>query len=227
MANEVILVVEDAPDVFESIQDHLSREGFSTISALTGEDASYKAMKQSPDLILLNVELPGVNGLEVYERLQSDERTQHIPIVLLGAPGAEAGVVTGLELGAEGYIAIPICPRDLLARVQAVLQREASTHSNDDSITLHELVMHPGDHELTISGKPIQLTFTEFSVLHCLARRPGWEFTRNQIVEAVRGEDYVVTERAVDARIASLRKKLGAAGQYIETVKGIGYRIRA
>jgi len=227
MANEVILVVEDVADVFKSIQDHLSCEGFPVIGAMTGEDASYKAIKQAPELILLDVDLPGVNGQEVFKRLQSDERTQHIPVVLLGAQGAEARVVTGLEMGAKGYIAIPICPSNLLARVRAVLQRDDSAQASGNPITLHELIIHPSQHELTADGISIRLTFTEFSVLHCLARRPGWEFTRNQIVEAVRGEDYVVTERAVDARIASLRKKLGDVGQYIETVKGIGYRFRA
>ena len=227
MTNENILVVEDEADILELIQYNLSREGFSVTGAMTGEDALYKATKHTPDLIVLDLMLPGVNGLEVCKRLKNDERTQHIPIVMLTAKGEEADVVTGLEMGADDYITKPFSPRVLLARLRAVLRRGSSAQPDEDeSIAIHELLIHPGRHELTIDGESVHLTFTEFKVLHCLARRPGWVFTRYQIVDAVRGENYVVTERAVDVQIAGLRKKLGDAGKYIETVRGVGYRFR-
>ncbi len=227
MTNENILVVEDEADILELVEYNLSREGFKVIGAMTGEDALYKAMKHAPDLIVLDLMLPGVNGLEVCKRLKNDERTQDIPIVMLTAKGEEADVVTGLEMGADDYITKPFSPRVLLARLRAVLRRGTSAEpDDDDSIAIHELLIHPGRHELTLGGQPIHLTFTEFKVLHCLARRPGWVFTRYQIVDAVRGENYVVTERAVDVQIAGLRKKLGDAGRYIETVRGVGYRFR-
>lgn len=227
MSNQAILVVEDDVNVFELVRDILTREGFSVSGAMTGEDALFKARKHNPDLILLDLVLPGVDGLEVCKRLKDDERTQHIPIVMLTAKGDEADVVTGLEMGVDDYITKPFSPRVLLARLRVVIQRGTEAQPGEgESIAIHELVIHPGGQELIIDGKPIHLTFTEFKVLHCLTRRPGWVFTRNQIVEAVRGEDYVVTERAVDVQIAGLRKKLGQAGRYIETVRGVGYRFR-
>jgi two-component system, OmpR family, alkaline phosphatase synthesis response regulator PhoP len=228
MTNETILVVEDEEDILELVKYNLTREGFQVIGAMTGEDAIHKATKNVPDLIVLDLMLPGVNGLEVCKRLKRDERTKDIPIVMLTAKGEESDVVTGLELGADDYITKPFSPRVLLARLRAVLRRGAMSGAEDEDepITIHELTIHPGRHEVNLGGMQIHLTFTEFKVLHCLARRPGWVFTRYQIVDAVRGENYVVTERAVDVQIAGLRKKLGDAGRYIETVRGVGYRFR-
>jgi len=146
---------------------------------------------------------------------------------MLTAKGEEADIVTGLELGADDYITKPFSPRILVARVRAVLCRKVKEPSEETSaFQVHNLVIHPGRREVLVNGKPVELTFTEFGILNYLARRPGWVFTRFQIVDAVRGEDYPVTDRSVDVQIVGLRRKLGPAGKYIETVRGVGYRFK-
>ncbi len=180
-----------------------------------------------PDLIVLDLLLPAVDGLEVCRRLKSDHRTRHIPIIMLTAKSEESDMVAGLELGADDYVTKPFSPRVLLARVKAILRRKAKTAPDDDgAIRIRELTIHPGRHEVLLSGEPLDLTYTEFRLLHFLARKPGWAFTRSQIVDAVKGEDYPVTERSVDVQVAGLRKKLGQFGAYVETVRGVGYRFK-
>jgi two-component system phosphate regulon response regulator PhoB len=169
--------------------------------------------------------LPEIDGLEVCRRLKADPGLADIPVVMLTAKGEESDIVAGLELGADDYITKPFSPRVLTARVRMVLRRRAQkVPGESDTIKLHNLVIHPGRHEVLVDGEALNLTNTEFRVLQYLARRPGWVFTRYQIVDAVHGEDYAVTERAVDVQIVGLRKKLGEAGKYIETVRGVGYR---
>jgi two-component system phosphate regulon response regulator PhoB len=171
--------------------------------------------------------LPGIDGLEVAKTLKNDSKTQDIPIIMLTAKGEEADIVTGLELGADDYITKPFSPRILTARIRTVLRRKSTPPSDETSIIQqHGLIIHPGRRDVRINGKPVELTYTEFQVLHYLAKRPGWVFTRYQIVEAVRGDDYPVTDRSVDVQIVGLRKKLGSYGKYIETVRGVGYRFR-
>ena len=171
--------------------------------------------------------LPGMDGLTVCRELKQDARTREIPIIILTAKGEEADIVAGLELGADDYVTKPFSPRVFLARLRAVLRRrQAEPAPASDSLELHEMTIHPGRHEVLVQGRPVDLTATEFRLLHFLARRPGWVFTRAQIVQGVQGEDYAVSDRAVDVQIVGLRKKLGAAGQYIETVRGVGYRLQ-
>jgi two-component system phosphate regulon response regulator PhoB len=178
-------------------------------------------------LIVLDLLLPKVDGLNVCKTLKTDARTAHIPIVMLTAKSAEADVVTGLELGADDYITKPFSPRVLLARIRSVLRRRDKASQDDsETIRVRELVIHPGRHEVLMGGEALELTFTEFRLLQFLARKPGWAFTRAQIVDAVKGEDYPVTERSVDVQVVGLRKKLGSLGGYIETVRGVGYRFR-
>jgi two-component system phosphate regulon response regulator PhoB len=182
-----------------------------------------------PGLILLDLMLPGMDGLEVCRALKKQPATAHIPVIMLTARGEEADVVAGLELGADDYIPKPFSPRVLIARVRTVLrrrEREAAPVDKSGLLRIHELTIHPGRNEVLVDGEPVELTFTEFRVLHLLASRPGWVFTRNQIVDAVRGESYAVTERAVDVQIVGLRRKLGESGKYIETVRGVGYRFK-
>jgi two-component system phosphate regulon response regulator PhoB len=227
MSGERVLVVEDDEDILELVKYNLAKEGYKPACVTCGEEALKHVRAKLPDLIVLDLMLPGVDGLEVCKHIRSDPKTQHLPIVMLTAKGEEADVVTGLELGADDYITKPFSPRVLIARVRAVLRRRAKEPADETStIQAHDLLIHPGRHEVLFKGKAVEMTFTEFRILHLLARRPGWVFTRDQIVDAARGVDYPVTGRSVDVHIVSLRKKLGAAGKYIETVRGIGYRFK-
>jgi two-component system phosphate regulon response regulator PhoB len=227
MAKEKILVVDDEEDILELIEYNLVREGYEVTGALSGEKALQIAKTEKVDLIVLDLMLPALDGLEVTKRLKRDGKTDRIPIIMLTAKGEEADVVAGLELGADDYIAKPFSPRILIARIRAVMRRLAVMPSDDMKvIQTHELQLHPGRREVEAGGRRIDLTYTEFQVLYYLASRPGWVFTRTQIVDAVRGDDYPVTDRSVDVQIVGLRKKLGAYGKYIETVRGVGYRFK-
>ncbi len=227
MANERILVVDDEADIVELVEYNLSKNGYQVTCAETGEKALELAGDELPDLVVLDLMLPGMDGLEVCRRLKSDTRTQHIPIIMLTAKGEEADIVTGLELGAHDYVTKPFSPRVLVARVRAVLRRRAAPAADEQApIQIRDLAVHPGRHEVTVQGKPVDLTYTEFRILHFLARRPGWVFTRYQIVDGAQGEDVAVTDRSVDVHIVSLRRKLGPVGKDIETVRGVGYRFR-
>jgi two-component system alkaline phosphatase synthesis response regulator PhoP len=227
MAKQTILVIDDEEDILELIRFNLVREGYKVVCAPSGEKALSLAQLEIPDLMVLDLMLPGIDGLEVTKILKSDSRTKDIPIVMLTAKGEEADIVTGLELGADDYITKPFSPRVLVARVRAVLRRKVKKYQEETLVLrIQDIVIHPGRHEVLVSGKPVQLTLTEFGILEYLARRPGWVFTRNQIVDAVKGEDYYVTDRSVDVQIVGLRKKLGTAGTYIETVRGVGYRFK-
>lgn len=227
MAKEHILVVDDEEDILELVRYNLSKEGFRVSTVLSGEEALKAARSSQPDVILLDLMLPGVDGLEVCRLLKQDPKTQHIPVIMLSAKGEEADIVTGLELGAADYITKPFSPRILLARLRAVLRRRAiDAVSESAPLAIHDLVIHPGRHEVLVKGQPVDLTVTEFRLLHMLARRPGWVFTRSQIVNGVHGDDYPVSDRSVDVQVVGLRKKLGVCGDYIETVRGVGYRFK-
>ncbi len=227
MAKERILVVDDEEDILELVRFHLTREGYQLTLAATGEDALKKAKHETFDLIVLDLMLPGLDGLEVAKALKADARTKGVPIVMLTAKGEDADVVSGLEIGADDYITKPFSPRVLTARVKAVLRRRSRPALDDTKvITIHELEIHPGRRTVLAGGKALELTYTEFQLLCVLTRRPGWVFTRSQIVDSVRGSDYPVTDRSVDVQVVGLRKKLGAYGSYIETVRGVGYRFK-
>jgi len=227
MVKQKILVVDDEEDILELLKFNLSREGYQVLCAVSGEQALRLVRSENPDLIMLDLMLPGIDGLEVTRRLKNDPDTKNLPIVMLTAKGEEADIVTGLELGADDYITKPFSPRILIARIRAVLRRRIKGQTEETSVLrIHDIEIDPGRHEVLVNEKPVQLTFTEFGILNYLARRPGWVFTRFQIVEAVRGEDYPVTDRSVDVQIVGLRKKLGPAGKHIETVRGVGYRFK-
>jgi len=228
MSKETILAVDDEEDILELVRFNLTREGHTVITADSGEAAIKRVRSQGVDLIILDLMLPGIDGLEVTRRLKADEKYRHIPIIMLSAKGEEADIVAGLELGADDYVTKPFSPRILMARTRAVLRRrKAPEHGDQSVVRIHDLVIHPGRREVTLAERPLDLTYTEFQVLYYLARRPGWVFTRAQIVDAVRGDDYPVTDRSVDVQIVGLRKKLGTRGSaYIETVRGVGYRFK-
>ncbi len=224
-----ILVVEDEAPIQELLQFNLERNKYRVKVVDSGEEALTETAVYQPDLILLDLMLPGADGLEVCKRLKADAATARIPIIMLTALCEEADIVTGLELGADDYITKPFSPRVLLARVKAALRRIRAAQpasANEDQINIHEITIDIGRHKVAVGGENITLTFTEFKVLQLLSSQPGRVFTRYQIVDAVHGEDYPVTDRSVDVQIVGLRKKLGPAGKYIETVRGIGYRFR-
>ena len=227
MAKQKILAVDDEEDILELLRFNLTKEGFAVLCAASGEEGLKTAHSQRPDLILLDLMLPGMDGLEVAKRLKKEEATKDIPIIMVTAKGEEADIVTGLEVGAEDYITKPFSRKVLIARVRAVLRRKAAGPADDQEVvSVHDLTIHPGRREVLVKGKPVVLTFTEFGILSFLARRPGWVFTRSQIVDAVKGDEYFVTDRAVDVQIVGLRKKLGSAAKIIETVRGVGYRFK-
>jgi two-component system phosphate regulon response regulator PhoB len=227
MSGEKILVVDDEENIRELVRYNLAREGYQVSTVGSGEEALKHVSEKMPELIVLDLMLPGMDGLDVCRQLKNDSRTAHIPIVMLTVKGEESDIVIGLELGADDYITKPFSPKVLLARLKAVLRRKKSESIGEtDVITVGDLVIHPGRHEVLVQGKSIKLTSTEFRILHLMARRPGWVFTRYQIVDAARGEDAAVTDRSVDFHITSLRRKLGPCSDYIETVWGVGYRFK-
>ncbi len=223
-----VLVVEDEEDILALLHYNLIKAGFDAECASCGEEGLKNISEHRPDLILLDLMLPWIDGLEICRRLRSDEKTVDLPIVMLTARGEEGDVVRGLELGADDYVTKPFSIKVLMARIQTVLKRRKQMSDNEEreELVFDDLVIHPGRNLVQVAGETVDLTFTEFRVLFSLATRPGWVFTRYQIVTAVRGEDYAVTDRAVDVQIAGLRKKLGVCGHYIETVRGVGYRFR-
>jgi two-component system phosphate regulon response regulator PhoB len=227
MAKERILVVEDDDDILQLLQYNLAKDGYRVTGVISGEEALKAVKLSAPDLVLLDLMLPGIDGLEVCRSLKRDERTSNIPIIMLTAKGEEADIVTGLELGADDYVTKPFSPRVVLARVRTVLRRRHPEPSaTEPPIKIHEMVIHPGHHEVLVEGQPLDLTVTEFRLLYMMASRPGWVFSRAQIVKGVHGDDYPASDRSVDVQVVSLRKKLGPCGKYLETVRGVGYRFR-
>lgn len=227
MPKERILVVDDEEDIIELVRYNLAKEGYKVIGVTTGEQAISKARTELPDLIVLDLMLPGVDGLEVCKILKANEKTAHIPIIMLTAKGDESDIVTGLELGADDYITKPFSPKVLVARIRTVLRRKRVREKEEmTTVKIHDLLIDPLRHEVLVKNKPVELSATEFRILYYLAQHPGWVFTRGQIINAVKGEDYPVTDRSVDVQIVNLRKKLGRAGEYIETVRGVGYRFK-
>jgi two-component system, OmpR family, alkaline phosphatase synthesis response regulator PhoP len=232
MVRQSVLVVEDEEDIRELISYNLLKEGYRVSGVATGEDALSAVESKAPDLILLDIMLPGLDGLRVCRRLKDSPRFDSIPIIMLTAKGEEPDIVAGLNMGADDYITKPFSPKVLLARMQAVLRRaEAKLEGAEDDeesevVEIRDLSIHPGRHEVFVAGTSVDLTATEFKLLLFLAQRPGWVFTRQQILDGVHGDNYAITDRAVDVQIVGLRRKLGSAGAYIETVRGVGYRFK-
>jgi two-component system phosphate regulon response regulator PhoB len=224
MSKPAILVVDDEEDIRELVELNLRREGYSVLTCETGEQALEQAAREMPDLIVLDLMLPGIDGLEVCKRLKSEAKTRRIAVVMLTAKGEEADIVTGLELGADDYVTKPFSGKVLVARVRRLLRRSQDEADERSVVSIHELTIDPSRHEVLVAGQAVTMTLTEFNILHLLARRPGRVFTRYQIVDSIHGSDYLVTDRAVDVQIVSLRKKLGPCAKYLDTVRGVGYR---
>lgn len=224
-----IFVVEDEQDLQDLLRYNLSREGYRVDCAATGEDAIRQIRSDPPDLVLLDLMLPGMDGLEVCRLLKGRPQTAAIPVIMLTAKGEESDIVTGLELGADDYITKPFGPRILAARIKAVLRRGADeeiSRSPDGSIRVRDLSIDPTRHEVRLAGEVIDLTATEFRLLSLLAGRPGRVFTREQIIESIHDGYAAVTDRSVDVQVVALRRKLGTMGKEIQTVRGVGYRFK-
>ena len=227
MSRQSVLVVEDEEDIMEVFRFYLEKEGYEVNQALSGEKALQVIENNLPSLVLLDLMLPGINGLDLCRIFKQNDRTKAIPVIMLTAKSEDADIVAGLEMGAEDYITKPFSPRVLVARVRTILRRRESGVKDDSSVIQVEgMQIHPGRHEVTMGDNVVDLTPSEFRILHYLARRPGWVYSRDQIIDAIRGHGYVVTDRAIDVQVVGLRKKLGDYGKLIETVRGIGYRFR-
>jgi two-component system alkaline phosphatase synthesis response regulator PhoP len=225
MPHENILVIEDDEDIQELILHNLSKNGFSVTATGSGEDGLKRLRQNAFNCILLDLMLPGMDGLDVCRIIKKDSKLQSIPIIMITARGEETDIVSGLELGADDYIVKPFSPRVLIARMHSILRRKSGEqYDNSTVVSLKDIEIHPGRHEVSHKGNRIDLTHMEFQVLHLLASQPGWVFTRNQIIDGIRIDNYPVSDRSVDVVIVGLRKKLGEAGSHIETVRGVGYR---
>ncbi len=227
MPDELILVVDDEQDIQELLQYNLEKSGYRVMCASTGEEAVVMSTRHLPDLIILDLMLPGIDGRDVCRILKKNTSTDMIPIIMLTARTEASDIVAGLELGADDYVTKPFSPGVLIARIRSVLRREQKSEPvPDEMIQQCGIVLHPGHREVTVTGEPVILTATEFDLLHLLMGRPGWVFSRSQIISSVKGDDYPVTERAIDVQVVGLRKKLGRSGDLIETVRGVGYRFK-
>ncbi len=225
MAKENILIVEDDADIVEMIGYNLKKEGYRVASVLDGERAVYSAKRDKPDLIILDLMLPGMDGLEVCRALRKNELTAHIPIIMLTAKSQEADKVVGLELGADDYMTKPFSPRELIARIKAVLRRGDAPLAKK-IVKAGDIVIDSLKYKVTVSGKAISLTATEFKLLEFMARSPGIVLSRDKILDNVFGYEASIYDRTVDAHMKSLRKKLGKARNYIETIRGAGYSFK-
>jgi len=224
-----ILVVDDEPDILELIRFSLERDGLQVFTVDTGEAALSQASRLKPDLMVLDLMLPGLDGLAVCRRLKANSDTSDIAVLMLTARTEDSDIVTGLEAGAEDYVTKPFSPKVLLARVRAILRRRAG-EGNDLSgnvLSIHGIRVDISRHEVWIDEEQVHLSATEFAIFVFLAQNPGWVFSRNKIIDSVKGKDYPVTERSVDVQILGLRKKLGPRGRLVQTVRGVGYRLQA
>ena len=219
-----ILIIEDEPDIQELLSFNLVNNGYKVYTASNGEKGLDVARKEHPDLILLDLMLPGINGLDVCRIIKNDQDTSGVSIIMLTALGQEEDIIKGLETGADDYVTKPFSLQVLEARIKSVLRRVPENIENTKTIKIHDIQIKPRTREVKINGETPELTFTEFQILHLLASHPGWVFTRYQIIDKIRGDNYPVTDRSVDFQIVGLRKKMGDKGNLIQTVRGVGYR---
>jgi len=226
MAERRILVVDDEADIQDLLRYHLTREGYGVVSAGSGEKAIELAMSIAFDGVVLDLMLPGIDGFEVMKIMKGYPKTRSIPVLMLSARVEDADVVTGLELGAEDYVTKPFSPQVLVARLKAVIGRRAQdTYEDIPMIRIRDIQIHPRRREVLAGDRSVSLTPSEFSILEILSQRPGWVFSRSQILNSLRGNDCSVHERSVDYLMAGLRKKLGPHAKKIETIRGVGYRV--
>ena len=223
-----ILIVEDERDIAELLRYHLQEAGFETDYVRNGADALHRSVEKPPDLIILDLMLPEVDGMIVCRLLKNDPRTKNIPVVMVTAKTEEKDRVAGLELGADDYITKPFSPREVVLRVSAVLRRlQAGKHQEDTKqIKTHGLIIDLDKHQVFTENGPIDLTATEFKLITLFARSPGRVFTRDILMDVIWGQEYYGIDRTVDTHVSRLRRKLGEFGKHVETVHGVGYRFK-
>jgi len=226
MKKATILVIDDEKDLIELVRYNLEKDGFDVIAATDGQSGLDVVKKHRPDLVVLDLMMPGVDGLQICKQLRADPRTYRIPVIMLTAKATEADRIVGLELGADDYITKPFSPREVVARVKAVLRRSAPATEQRQEIRVGDLNIDLGGHEVSFKGQRIALTATEFRILEFLAARPGRVFSRDEIIDAALGNETAVFDRTVDVHITAIRRKLGPGAEYIETVRGFGYKFR-
>jgi two-component system phosphate regulon response regulator PhoB len=226
MQKPTLLVVEDDPDIVELVRYNLEREGFRVLLAADGTRGLADAQRLQPDLVLLDLMLPGLDGLEVCRRLRASEASRQIPILMLTAKGEESDVVIGLELGADDYLAKPFSPRELVARVRALLRRvqRGGEDPGRTRVERHGVVIDTTRHEVLNQGELVPLTRAEFRLLWTLVQRPGRVYSRDELVSEITAGEAFIVDRNVDVHVSSIRKKLGSAGKMIATVRGVGYK---
>lgn len=228
MSKKRIVIIEDEPDILEIISYNLKREGFDVAIALDGKEGLTLIRDNMPDLVLLDLMLPGMNGLDICRCLKGDQRTQAIPIIMVSAKGEESDLVLGLGIGADDYVPKPFSPQELIARVRAVLRRTAASESYvaKERIVINELVIDSNKHQVTFKTEPVKLTATQFRLLYHLASNPGRVFSREQLLDHAICDGVVVVDRNIDVHIRGIRKKIGDDQRFIETVRGVGYRFK-
>jgi two-component system phosphate regulon response regulator PhoB len=234
MAQKHIVIVEDEPDILEILCYNLKREGFAVASAADGIKGLALIKQRLPDLVLLDLMLPGMGGLDICRALKGADATADIPVIMVSAKGEESDVVLGLGIGADDYVPKPFSPKELIARAQAVLRRSAgsgvkassSGGADSDCIVCNGLLIDSGKHQVSFNGQAVKLTATQFRLLHHLARYPGRVFSREQLLNHAVSDGVVVVDRNIDVHIRGIRKKIGDQHVFIETVRGVGYRFR-
>ncbi len=228
MSNERILAVDDELPILELLRYNLEKDGYRVSTASSGEEALRLVKAGKIDLILLDLMLPGISGLDVCRQLKEAKTTDTIPVIMITAKTEDTDVVLGLELGADDYITKPFSPKVLMARVRTVLRRKNRKPIElvGERTDIHGIKIDPVRHEIFSDSVPLALSVTEFQILEFLAQNPGRVYSRSQIISSVKGSSYPVTERSIDVQILSIRKKLGAKAEIIETVRGIGYRMK-
>ncbi len=218
-----IFIIEDEEDIITLLTFHLEKENYSVSSSTTGDDIKNKIKQHNPDLILLDLMIPGHDGFEICKQLKQDLNTEKIPIIMLTAKNEESNVIVGLELGAEDYITKPFSVPILIARIRKILRKNKPKEQSEE-IIIHDLRINPNTHDVYLSNKKIEFSTTEFKLLLHLTKKPLWVYSRLQLIDEIKGDNYVVTDRIIDVILVSIRKKLGAYAETIETIRGVGYR---
>ncbi|NRA46776.1 MAG: response regulator transcription factor [Oligoflexales bacterium] len=228
MPQPSILIIEDDPDILELLEYNLKKQRFKVFSAMDGESGIHLTRKQKLDLIILDIMLPGIDGLEVCKQLRRDQSISYIPIIMLTAKSQESDIIVGLELGADDYLTKPFSPQELVARIRAVLRRQdIQTEQQVAPIRIGKVEITPDQYQVTHDGHQVQFTLSEFKLLQAMANKPGKVFTREQLLSFLSDQETYVIDRNIDVHIRAIRKKLKESGKIIQTIRGIGYKCQS